>query len=1005
MRKKKMRNKLFIWIALLTFMLGVNSESVFAAETTQNGVIVETTFDKSSYQNEEKAIYSVYIQNTNSEIINIKDINFDIPDGYKLSEETAKESIQNIQPGEHVLLKYDIDEKSTNNGSDNDNGNTKGDISSDDNNGNTKGDTPSGDNRDNSSRGNNKGNSIKNNKETTNKSETKQVATGDNAKIILWTAIMVIALIIILIVVFQMKNKKGILSLLLIMATLTEIMLSPVSVKAEDNPNRITLSDKFVVNDVEKTVSVHIDIEKINGDYEEDTTTYTRGEWIQEIVNTYGLSANLSEASETKFTDIEGTKYQDAIRIAEIYGIVDEGELFFPNEFVTREFAAVTAVRVLGYQGSGIPECEDSDGIQNKSEVYLALKSGMLLLKSGCFEPQSLLDRTDGKLILEHIVKIVKSTEVDLNKNTGYVYKEGIICLEDNVEYTDDGKFIVLAKNKQTENLQCGQIFIIEDTYAYKIVNIEKENDLIKIEYESPELTEFISSMSLCGETKDIDWTKIKLAEGVTIEDSENDISTMSLENDEKIETYSDETIVPIQVPGKGKLKYTIADKYELSFNFHDLYGKYVIDIDQDSLRCNNVYVSVGVDSDVYLKPKDSESKKNIQEIKINKEQKVHLFDFNIVGPIVVGVDAVVGVDGYVSLKTTWNYEYGFGVINNIPRKIFQYKNTGVNLNASASAYVGVKGEILLELFTKKLVSFAATPKLNFSAVGNVYLSNPRSCIDISALYLTVDISALEDCVLGDLLKVKWSYTFGTPKTSIFCWRDIHIEISENNGELQYDKVKVCTRKPKDYSLQFCVTDTLTGVPLDGAEIAIGDKKYMTNADGFTEVINGKGNLLDVVIQKDNYISKKIEVVPSEYTEGLVKVKLTAIPDGAEEYNGHYYKIYHGSYAWDIAKEKCEAEGGYLATITTEEEQQFINKLNSSNDRLWIGGTRNQQYLWSWVTEEVWMYENWAPGEPNNSPNVVSNENCVAIWNSSGQWNDLNNNNTYEQNGFICEWE
>lgn len=139
MRKKKIRSKLFIWIALLTFMLGVNSESVFAAETTQTGVIVETTFDKSSYQNEEKVIYSVYIQNTNSEIINIKDINFDIPDGYKLSEETANESIQNIQPGEHVLLKYDIDEKNTNNGSDNDNGNTKGDTPSDDNKDNTSG--------------------------------------------------------------------------------------------------------------------------------------------------------------------------------------------------------------------------------------------------------------------------------------------------------------------------------------------------------------------------------------------------------------------------------------------------------------------------------------------------------------------------------------------------------------------------------------------------------------------------------------------------------------------------------------------------------------------------------------------------------------------------------------------------------------------------------------------------------------------------------------------------
>lgn len=150
-------------------------------------------------------------------------------------------------PSDHTYLPVQIVYAS-----DNDNGNTKGDTPSDDNKDNTSGKNST--KTDNSSNGNKKGNSIKNNKETTNKSETKQVATGDNAKIILWTAIMVIALIIILVVVFRMKNKKGLLSFLLIMATLTEIMLSPISAKAEDNPNRITLSDKFVVKDVEKTV-------------------------------------------------------------------------------------------------------------------------------------------------------------------------------------------------------------------------------------------------------------------------------------------------------------------------------------------------------------------------------------------------------------------------------------------------------------------------------------------------------------------------------------------------------------------------------------------------------------------------------------------------------------------------------------------------------------------------------------------------------------------------------
>lgn len=97
--------------------------------------------------------------------------------------------------------------------------------------------------------------------------------------------------------------------------------------------------------------------------------------------------------------------------------------------------------------------------------------------------------------------------------------------------------------------------------------------------------------------------------------------------------------------------------------------------------------------------------------------------------------------------------------------------------------------------------------------------------------------------------------------------------------------------------------------------------------------------------------------------------------------------------------------GGYLACVTDEKEQVFINNLNTSNRRAWIGGFRDDIFRWRWVSGEPWSYENWADGEPNNSENVVSNENCVAIWNSRGQWNDLNTNNTYEQSGFICEWE
>ena len=105
------------------------------------------------------------------------------------------------------------------------------------------------------------------------------------------------------------------------------------------------------------------------------------------------------------------------------------------------------------------------------------------------------------------------------------------------------------------------------------------------------------------------------------------------------------------------------------------------------------------------------------------------------------------------------------------------------------------------------------------------------------------------------------------------------------------------------------------------------------------------------------------------------------------------------------AEKQCEEQGGHLVTITSEGEQNFINSLIDSDSCVWIGGKRNTKNVWVWVTGEEWKYENWAPGEPNNSSNMISNENRVVIWNNSGQWNDLNDKNIEEQNGFVCEWE
>lgn len=117
----------------------------------------------------------------------------------------------------------------------------------------------------------------------------------------------------------------------------------------------------------------------------------------------------------------------------------------------------------------------------------------------------------------------------------------------------------------------------------------------------------------------------------------------------------------------------------------------------------------------------------------------------------------------------------------------------------------------------------------------------------------------------------------------------------------------------------------------------------------------------------------------------------------------HKYEIFRETLTWEEAKAACEAKGGHLATITSQEEQKMIESLNAQNSKLWIGGYKNSAGQWCWVTGELWKYQNWGDGEPNNSSNVVADESCVAVW--PVKWNDLANSNTYEQSGYVCEWE
>lgn len=160
---------------------------------------------------------------------------------------------------------------------------------------------------------------------------------------------------------------------------------------------------------------------------------------------------------------------------------------------------------------------------------------------------------------------------------------------------------------------------------------------------------------------------------------------------------------------------------------------------------------------------------------------------------------------------------------------------------------------------------------------------------------------------------------------------------------------------------------------------------------------------------------------PVEFTMDNITFK--KVKCEKNEVNSHYYCAYRSvnknntntvePLNWNEAFSAAKEIKGYLVTITSEDEWNFIKSkfLQSSNSdflkrRIWLGHNKVKypgnpnEFLWitgespdiDWVTGEY--FSNFANGEPNNNSGIANNTNegCSHIWHrehsSALKWND-----------------
>ena len=198
------------------------------------------------------------------------------------------------------------------------------------------------------------------------------------------------------------------------------------------------------------------------------------------------------------------------------------------------------------------------------------------------------------------------------------------------------------------------------------------------------------------------------------------------------------------------------------------------------------------------------------------------------------------------------------------------------------------------------------------------------------------------------------------------------------------------------------------------AGLAFAANPDMTGA-GAKEIIK---NSVSGSYGKENYgiinakkvIESAFEFVPeNEENESLNEKSEVGFSGDVIEFEGHYYCVYdiEKITEWEDAKQYCEDQGGYLAMLTSEEEDEFIYtylKGNFDYEGIYLGFMNHEEdSTWVWDDGEMRSYKDWNSDTKNDDD---SDEDFVIYYYKLSD-SDQNGNgfDAGEKLVFLCEWD
>jgi hypothetical protein len=261
-----------------------------------------------------------------------------------------------------------------------------------------------------------------------------------------------------------------------------------------------------------------------------------------------------------------------------------------------------------------------------------------------------------------------------------------------------------------------------------------------------------------------------------------------------------------------------------------------------------------------------------------------------------------------------------------------------------------------------------------------------------------------------------YRHSFALADASIFT--NLQLRLLRDDGAIVYLNGLEMFRCNLPTGAVTSVTLAQAGAPDDGTFWVAADLPV-------TRLRNGT-NVLAVEIHQNSVTSSDIsfdlELVSNfPPVPGFLNFAHWPAPIGG---NGHFYEAVPvpAGLTWDAASARATNRAGYLATITSPEENTVVFQLVKDRPEVWLrrpsgdswgpwlgglqpAGSAEPNGGWSWVTGEPFAYTHWADGQPNNNQSNEDRLHFIGTLSSVGdRWNDdeaLDNRIV----GYVVEYE